>query len=848
MPEPAPPGISPLFLRGVTAEKYGFKTGEGVMDLVDHMLLKKEDVVKEIATLGVMSDFEPARKNIESYPGDELLFVVDKTQKYGEIFLLCYTEEARSDFMRSIQEAQDAIEAQRRAEEEAEAARVAAEYARQNIKYEDKPLTPRVWVNATSADTEAEVHLMSHKSTREPIAYEVIRPKRHTKQSFRFLDRNPEAFDFRAMKDPNFKRIKESDMGIQVAPPAVDSAAQTTWYRPLNKSIQYEAPPPHPEPEEGQKMDELLDFLERVTLKVESALQQNEAVDIFHETFRMVGDDDVQEGARTEDELREIKNFADPTYSKSKSLVAVDWLPKHAGMVAVSAVKNISFDQRVANSGQTSMAYVLLWDFRYLVKPQLLMQCNFEVFTFRFNRVRPGLVAGGTYTGQVVLWDVTDILAKMTRHKGNQRSEDDEGKAAVVAPKYMSHVDHSHKRCVADLVWLPPTTQVNYRGQLVGQEHLDGNSYQFVTVAGDGMVMVWDIRYEEIAQDELKHIGRAKHFMLEKAASKDAPQKPVWAPIYKAPLKRLEGVGELSLCKVNVSGNLKPAVASGTTLPGDIRSHLMISTEEGDVIFSDICAKKEAAAARGGDDEDDKEEGEGGRNFVKWMARDHPRPCVSLQQSPFFPDILLSVGDFNFHIWKVGEDKPLFVSPVSTEYLTCGAWSPTRPAVLFVAGASGHLMAWDFTDSSFRPSATLKATHQKLTSMEFFHSAQSTKQQLLAAGDEQGTLHVFEMPRNLIRPVHKESAVMQTFLDREFELSSYVKATADDGGFSQPPLDAFAGGPAGGAGEPAVEAKEEVNAAEEARQQQRELAKREDEDFDKLETAFMEMLGLGKDK
>jgi hypothetical protein len=322
----------------------------------------------------------------------------------------------------------------------------------------------------------------------------------------------------------------------------------------------------------------------------------------------------------------------------------------------------------------------------------------------------------------------------------------------------------------------------------------------------------------------------------------------VWAPIYKAPLKRLEGVGELSLCKVNVSGNLKPAVASGTTLPGDIRSHLMISTEEGDVIFSDICAKKEVAAARGGDDEDDKEEGEGGRNFVKWMARDHPRPCVSLQQSPFFPDILLSVGDFNFHIWKVGEDKPLFVSPVSTEYLTCGAWSPTRPAVLFVAGASGHLMAWDFTDSSFRPSATLKATHQKLTSMEFFHSAQSTKQQLLAAGDEQGTLHVFEMPRNLIRPVHKESAVMQTFLDREFELSSYVKATTDDGGFSQPPLDAFAGGPEGGAGEPAVEAKEEVNAAEEARQQQRELAKREDEDFDKLETAFMEMLGLGKDK
>ena len=123
---------------------------------------------------------------------------------------------------------------------------------------------------------------------------------------------------------------------------------------------------------------------------------------------------------------------------------------------------------------------------------------------------------------------MTDVITKITKNKAqNQRNEEeDEGKLAPSAPKYISHVDHSHKRCVADLVWLPANTQINYRGQLMGTEHLDGNSYQFVTVSGDGMVMVWDIRFEEIAQDELKHIGRAKHFMLEKSTSKDAPQKP----------------------------------------------------------------------------------------------------------------------------------------------------------------------------------------------------------------------------------------------------------------------------------------------------------------------------------
>ena len=76
MPEPAPLGIMPLFLRGVTAEKYGFKTGESVMDLVDHKLVPKEEVMKEIATLGVMSDFASAKKEIESATGDTLLFVV----------------------------------------------------------------------------------------------------------------------------------------------------------------------------------------------------------------------------------------------------------------------------------------------------------------------------------------------------------------------------------------------------------------------------------------------------------------------------------------------------------------------------------------------------------------------------------------------------------------------------------------------------------------------------------------------------------------------------------------------------------------------------------------------------
>lgn len=102
-----------------------------------------------------------------------------------------------------------------------------------------------------------------------------------------------------------------------------------------------------------------------------------------------------------------------------------------------------------------------------------------------------------------------------------------------------------------------------------------------------------------------------------------------------------------------------PVVANESKLSGDIRSHLIVSTEEGDVVFADICAKKEkpseekASHAKEEKEKDEEEEVEASREFVKWIARDHSRPTVALQQSPFFPDILLSVGDWNFHIWQV---------------------------------------------------------------------------------------------------------------------------------------------------------------------------------------------------
>ena len=102
----------------------------------------------------------------------------------------------------------------------------------------------------------------------------------------------------------------------------------------------------------------------------------------------------------------------------------------------------------------------------------------------------------------------------------------------------------------------------------------------------------------------IQHIGRSKHVPQEKSTGKDGVPKPLWGPIFKAHLKRMEGVGELSLCKVCCSGNLTTAVSNDSTLAGDVRSHLLVSTEEGDVIFADLCGKKPAEPSHGKDEKD----------------------------------------------------------------------------------------------------------------------------------------------------------------------------------------------------------------------------------------------------
>ena len=71
---------------------------------------------------------------------------------------------------------------------------------------------------------------------------------------------------------------------------------------------------------------------------------------------------------------------------------------------------------------------------------------------------------------------------------------------------------------------------------------------------------------------------------------------------------------------------------------------------------------------------------------------------------------------------------------------------------------------------------TLVCGPSQITSMEFLKpSLNPSKQQLLAVGDETGNLHIFDLPRSLVRSLPNEKMAMKQFLDRELKRLDYTE-------------------------------------------------------------------------
>merc|ERR1719329_2001604 len=541
----------------------------------------------------------------------------------------------------------------------------------------------------------------------------------------------------RPHKDPNFiLQRRELEMGIQAVKEVRTASSQTTWHRPVNKSTQYD--PSHFLKDTNDDLAEeqvlaLTDFLSNVSNMAEEALQTNETVDIFQEEFANLGDEEVGAIDKTASNMKEFRNFVDVTYTKNKRIEWVEWVPKSGDMLACSCCDTLPFSERVDSAGKATVSTILIWYFHEQLNPHAILQSPWDVPMFKFypsHDHHGWYLVGGLSTGQIIAWKLTDAdLGHAVREKGRARAEDEKTSSIPnITHKAMSMIDDSHRRAVLGIEWLPPALEIERRGRSASEKNpKDGPVKYMVTIAGDGQVMIWDFLA-----------------LLEEINNHDFS----WRPVHKVQLHRQDTGTEMGCChilychdRVDDKGN-------------KLLTQFYASTEEGELVLADWAARAE---------EDRKPE------VVKkiWDSQKTYRPMLSLERSPFFPDILLGVTDWAFYLWKDGLKPHLFQSSYTSNYFTRGVWSPTRPSVIFLGNVLGEIDIWDFSDQSHKASMTDKGGQGAISSMKFLLQGDIRSDQKLAVGDAQGHLHVHNIPKSLVRELNKEMQTMREFLERE---------------------------------------------------------------------------------
>lgn len=228
-----------------------------------------------------------------------------------------------------------------------------------------------------------------------------------------------------------------------------------------------------------------------------------------------------------------------------------------------------------------------------------------------------------------------------------------------------------------------------------------------------------------------------------------------WKPFITIPLFKTDGTGEQGLSKILFN-------------PHSMSPQFWAGSDEGDLIFVDWSKRPT------GKEEDQSKKAD----FM--MARESQRnyrPVCALEQSPFFEDLIMTVHDFNFSIWKIDLDDyqdPIFTSSYTFgSYNTCGVFSPTRPGVLFISKTNG-IDVWDFLDQSHKASMSLGSVSSVITYITFQQYKHTDGSQYLAFGEQNdGTIFLYNVPPNLRIPQGEEKRMMEQFWKREIKKCYY---------------------------------------------------------------------------
>ncbi|NXK86819.1 WDR63 protein, partial [Formicarius rufipectus] len=776
------PEIFPLLLTTKTQEIFGCQIDEDVTEENCFRLIKKEDIIQDLQTRAHISDFYPLKKVVLEYPGEELLIVFDAKFQYGQNFYIVASEEAKENLVKPPE-----------TEEE----------DREDTLEVDpfKPLVPRPWV---SLGSEKEVEEESVKDTGTKIRYKISRVRRKFGAPIAFTDKNASHekdsyVECTSYEDKTFSiQMLERDVGVQAVPKIREASIQTKWTYPKNAATQY-FPRQLSKEEKAESLssERMKQFLTSVHLRMEIALQQNEIINAFFDDWMALGEDESSSDGKPDVYLKAYQSFTDTQYLKDRTISCVCCHPTICGIIAVSARKQLSYDEQVNLSSNSLLhpSVILFWSFFDPIHPQLMLECPEDIYCFQFSPGDPNIIAGGCINGQVVLWNISQHVKNLQNEKSVADEIDNPDNEATAAtevspglPSLMqvqqsstepplvtycavSSIEYSHKKSVTDIQWLPGNSEDNQKSGT--SENRGENCLQLVTCSPDCSILFWDIpaiephekppygvpdtsklldlswkplikislreRDTSIEYGPIRIILRELHYRY-KTSGRPKSLSALKAPVKESPYTEMSA---------SSSKNLE--------VLENISTNFFVGNEDGVIVYSDWKMKIDTNSAK---------------PTQKYVL--HTETINTLQRSPFFKDIFLSIGGQNFAIWKEEVTSgPILQSSCSAGRYTAGQWSLTRPGVFFIGRDDGNIDIWDLLKKTHEPSHFQNISKTVITFISPW--IVSPEQHFLAVSDDLGVLHVLEVCQTLSHPSSNEHANVLDYFEREVKYLKFCE-------------------------------------------------------------------------
>ncbi|XP_026489142.1 cytoplasmic dynein 1 intermediate chain isoform X18 [Vanessa tameamea] len=137
-------------------------------------------------------------------------------------------------------------------------------------------------------------------------------------------------------------------------------------------------------------------FISRAGRVIERALA--ESVDIYTD-YAGGGDGESAQDDRCDARLALVRTFADERWSRGRCVTCVDWSAAHPELMLASYHNS-------DDAPHDPDGVCLVWNTKFKkTTPEDIFHCQSPVMSATFARFHPNLILGGTYSGQIVLWD-----------------------------------------------------------------------------------------------------------------------------------------------------------------------------------------------------------------------------------------------------------------------------------------------------------------------------------------------------------------------------------------------------------------------------------------------------------